>query len=56
MTQSKNHGGKGDTRQASWTKTYQRLMRNVSELKQHGYPVGPEPVNFHVHPDFRSSR
>ena len=43
-------------RQAHWTNTYRRLMRNVAELKRHGMPVGPEPVDFHLHPDFRNQR
>ena len=43
----------GDTRQATWSRTYARVMANADELRQLGCVV-LTPANFHVAPVFRS--
>jgi len=43
----------GDTRQASWTNRYVRLMANAEELREFGCVV-LTPADFHIAPAFRS--
>lgn len=42
-----------DTRVPNWTKTVRRLRRNAEELREHGWPVPPEPEDFKIPPHLR---
>lgn len=44
----------GDTRAASWARTYARIMANIEEQRALGCVV-LTPADFHVAPAFRSS-
>lgn len=49
-----SRGGKGDTRQATWSRIVRKLRTEARLLREFGFTV-IEPAELDVHPDFRSS-